>query len=459
MPLVSPLMKYFIIYFSISFIVLLLVLLFFRRKLSWRVWLGVMPFPLSMLMYFASYVGLNFVGKTQVEKQMEKMRQAGIPTDFKEFIPANIDSPDNAAILYEEIFRTTNPFFEKFNKLIPENDDPFNFCTWKAADKAAFTKLLASEESAKIFKLTEEGALKPFAAYHRRYDGIFTSLTEASDQRMLFRYFSLAASYYGSQGDLKKAYSTVNNGFKIVKQLEKEPVRLSYLINVASMAINIGAMDTLLKQYGIDNNDAGMLLKSLEAIDFKKAGIYTQEGEMNLVGRDVMNILKGDYSRIENEEVVKKVFKYISWMMQMVPYQYSDYTRYLKYMQKEIELIKAPYWTVKNEDNKGDKFLKTLNSKFLVMFLGNLLVNLNKHTARIQTETDTAKLTVALHIYKNNHGVFPEKLDVLVPGILKEIPVEPYSGKPFEYKREGDYFKLSSEWMIEKEKISKKHRR
>jgi len=450
MPLISPLMKYVIIYFPIFFIVLLLGLLFFRRKFSWRLWIIVLPFPLLIFMSIISYIAMNYIGREQVKAEFEKMRQAGIPTDFKEFIPSNINSPDNAAILYEKVFRIAEPTFEKLNKLIPEKDNPYNICTWMPADREAFIKLLSSEESSRIFKLVGEGIAKPFAVYHRQYNGILTSLPEASDQRTLFRYFSLAASYYGSHGDLKKAYSILNNGFKIIKQLEKEPVLLPFLINIASMAANIDAMNTLMKQYGIDNNDAKMLLKSLETIDFKKAGIYTQEGEMNLVGGEALNILKGDFSRLGNE----KVYKYFSWIMQLHPYQYSDYRRYLKYMQNEIDQVKAPYWTIeKQDDKKVDKFIKTLNNKFLAILMGMCIpINLSQKTARIQTETDATKLILALHIYKNNHGQFPDKLDALAPEILKEIPLDPFNGKAFEYMNEGRFFSLSSEWLAEKEK-------
>ena len=55
------------------------------------------------------------------------------------------------------------------------------------------------------------------------------------------------------------------------------------------------------------------------------------------------------------------------------------------------------------------------------------------------------KLSLALKIYRIEHGVFPEKLSELVPSILSEIPVDALTGKAFIYLRQGDGFTLEQE--------------
>ena len=43
---------------------------------------------------------------------------------------------------------------------------------------------------------------------------------------------------------------------------------------------------------------------------------------------------------------------------------------------------------------------------------------------------------VALGIWQLEHdGQYPESLDALVPGLLSKLPVDPYSGQPFRYRR------------------------
>jgi len=45
----------------------------------------------------------------------------------------------------------------------------------------------------------------------------------------------------------------------------------------------------------------------------------------------------------------------------------------------------------------------------------------------------------------------PDELKELAPDILKEIPVDPISGKPFEYQKTESSFTISSVWLKEKE--------
>jgi hypothetical protein len=47
---------------------------------------------------------------------------------------------------------------------------------------------------------------------------------------------------------------------------------------------------------------------------------------------------------------------------------------------------------------------------------------------------------LACRLYKSHTGVYPDKLEALVPGILKEVPVDPFTGNPLVYRRNGEGF-------------------
>lgn len=53
------------------------------------------------------------------------------------------------------------------------------------------------------------------------------------------------------------------------------------------------------------------------------------------------------------------------------------------------------------------------------------------------------RTAVALKLYRSLHGAYPEHLDALVPGILPVLPADPVTGRPYEYRKDGDDFKLS----------------
>jgi hypothetical protein len=64
----------------------------------------------------------------------------------------------------------------------------------------------------------------------------------------------------------------------------------------------------------------------------------------------------------------------------------------------------------------------------------------DRGTARYQL----TRVAFALAIYRAEYGEYPERLEQLVPGILPELPSDPFTGRPFVYQRTDDGFRLYS---------------
>jgi len=64
--------------------------------------------------------------------------------------------------------------------------------------------------------------------------------------------------------------------------------------------------------------------------------------------------------------------------------------------------------------------------------------------ATLDAVFETARIGMACKIYKNLHGDFPEDLAELAPEILGTIPVDPFTGHPFIYKKQDSGFMVYS---------------
>ena len=64
--------------------------------------------------------------------------------------------------------------------------------------------------------------------------------------------------------------------------------------------------------------------------------------------------------------------------------------------------------------------------------------------AKFLCAKNLAETGLALKLYKCLHGRYPEKTNALVPEILKTLPLDPYTGKPFQYRLENGEFTLFS---------------
>jgi hypothetical protein len=77
--------------------------------------------------------------------------------------------------------------------------------------------------------------------------------------------------------------------------------------------------------------------------------------------------------------------------------------------------------------------------------------------ARCESELAAMQIQLGLHLFKNKYGAFPDKIEQIAPEFLQSIPLDPVSGKAFEYKKDGVYFTISDDWLKEKLENYKKN--
>ena len=92
-------------------------------------------------------------------------------------------------------------------------------------------------------------------------------------------------------------------------------------------------------------------------------------------------------------------------------------------------------WEALNQEKEPD--LSSVNPDFQKIHLIRIY-------AKFLCAKNLAETGIALKLYQCLHGTYPEKMNALVPEILKTLPRDPYTGKPFQYRLENGNFSLLS---------------
>jgi hypothetical protein len=71
--------------------------------------------------------------------------------------------------------------------------------------------------------------------------------------------------------------------------------------------------------------------------------------------------------------------------------------------------------------------------------------------ALVEATCLASRTGLACRLYKSRTGRYPDNLGALVPGILKEVPIDPFTGKTLVYRREGEGFIVYSLGTNEKD--------
>jgi hypothetical protein len=64
---------------------------------------------------------------------------------------------------------------------------------------------------------------------------------------------------------------------------------------------------------------------------------------------------------------------------------------------------------------------------------------------RFNSTLGATELAVALRRFRIDHGTYPDKLSALVPAYVGGVPIDPFTGQPPVYTRQGTGFHLHAE--------------
>ena len=432
------------------------------KKLKSRKWRLITAMSLLgiILLYFIFYTASNMIGRAQVESRLAEMKALEIPITPDAIIPKPPKNPlENGACFYKAAFAlldADDPWDKlqerevnrKYGYIKIKNNNGicgYNAADWSESGLKRAKKVLNSKHINLVFSLFSQGAEKPYAVYKRQYKDINTPLPRLTHYRSMFRLIAMRSSCDGLAGKADAGYELIRDGYKSIIQFFNEPYLISQLANTICVRINTKALNVLVSKYGISNARAEELLELLNKLDFNQAMELAIEGEAVILNKDIFEgIMKGKYS---SKQLSQEEHLWVN-VFQLWPFLYQDYASALSSCIEVRALFKEPFWKIKKEVQKFRQ--KKTSLMFIAKHLQKAYGFLRIKTARINTEIYAAKLTLALHIYKNNNKHFPEKLEELSPGILKHLPVDPMSGEPFEYKKKGDSFTLDSVWFKER---------
>lgn len=100
--------------------------------------------------------------------------------------------------------------------------------------------------------------------------------------------------------------------------------------------------------------------------------------------------------------------------------------------------------SVKAQDlNTDEIFLEVMKENVFLSVLMPALARVNQIAYRGRTQAHATLVILGVMQYAKEHGQLPQSLDVLVDeGLLKEVPIDPFSDKPLVYRKSDDGFIL-----------------
>ena len=422
-------------------------------------------------------VGMPACGKKELQQGSgPPAKRAAISTTIEELNLPDIPDEQNAASLYREVFALKESLMKKYRKewkYMPlEGTVKWDEIPEEEKEKV-IDLILHDPEFARMYELLEKASgmeciFFPGEKYRENTNVALSELlTVLSDMRGCARNLAEKAKIEAEHGDINKALYFSLIGLKLPKSLSNEALIISQLIRIALDRICMITLEEF-----VDNKEGTIeLYQSIicEIASERRGNIINCGMRRELVlftlpsmshtkalGEAAFELTEERKEEIEERfgkslrdqltedmEKQKKVF--------MEAYQKSGCESIREFFEKQevtfleiipmmLSLTQKPYWQGKEELKIIENAIDSLPDWQLYtrMMLPNIYMYL--HENELDALMGAAETAIANIIYKQKHGEYVDSLDQITPEILQALPIDPFTGKNYIYKKKARGF-------------------
>jgi hypothetical protein len=389
---------------------------------------------------------LNFTEGRRLARTLADLKEKGIPISSKDLAPPCPDE-DNAARLWKA---AENLLIIERQELGILSQAFNNFVIGKALDPAhrdALVAMLARNELP--LRIVREMGGKPCFLYRDREASLVETLIPSAIKMIsAARLLGFDALLMADGGDVPGAIERIRAALRSSPKLAQEGTLLTYLIAVAETRMLSCFLAGVCRGRALDEAILVSLVDELDPTAFRPRLAQSISAERIFSLEWGSDLIKGK-ARVMADE--KRANRLLYWIMR--PVLKAEVIWRLRQYNGWEKIADEPYY-------KQREFLRTDGEssgdgpwyfKITGFQDGGAYGSVFMKQATLEAVLLASRTGLACRLYKSRTGKYPENLDELVPGILKEVPIDPFTGKPLVYRREGEGFIVYSLGSNEKD--------
>jgi hypothetical protein len=304
------------------------------------------------------------------------------------------------------------------------------------------------EENRLAVQVAEQGRRRPKSNWEIDYANDEANFPRLLDVRTLGRVLAASCRVDVDAGRPDQAAEAALAGLAEAASLGGEPPAIIQLIRIAIAREQMACVQGLLER---DQPAAAALTELAMALvenrtpdpihiafigELKHANYVFGQMERGDVGRDVRRYIVNPSPVWAGP---------VRWLCR--PLIRYGRLRYLRRMARMLELQSVPPFARSPSDltawpqTRYPKWWQVVQ-RFDATFIGGGLTLMAEDGYCYMSQLNGAELAVALRRFRLDRGRYPDALAELAPQYLAQVPIDPFTGRPPEYTRQGEGFEL-----------------
>jgi hypothetical protein len=409
------------------------------------------------LLGLAVYLILNLVFSAQLRGTLAELKAKERPMTVAEIAPPPVPDDQNAALLISQAVNLVRP--GQTNSLSPllgilssnvtAQRTPLTLATWSDDQRAEALRAMHAPEMVSLFSLIEQASQRP--GYDNRLDytaGAAMILPNLGPYRNLVRLLAIKVVVEAQEGHPAQALQTIAVALRTNNKLRQEPVLISQLVRLACDQILLETLIMVASTPDLPSESCSPLIQEL-SVRQNETEVWTRtlDAERVFLGMWAFDLILNNPSQISTLEdfadqpVMMKHLPAWAWR----PFLKKDFAVYLQLFEKMRRYFQEPFYVAAAAEIRDQALDKQIPSyALLTRGLFPNLVSVTAKMAEHQARVAVCRVGLALKLYGQRNGRYPETLGALVPEFLDAVPAAPCTGAPLVYRLANNGFILYS---------------
>lgn len=439
----------------------------FPARFLWGIRRGVLVF---VILLAVAHGAATFILGRKVEREIAAIKAKGQPVSFSDLEGPPLPEGENAAVIYEQVFEKTKGIDKRLKLKDPKSGKTVELNFFDVLDpekRSKFPELMvearsATDEFEEVMPMIEEASKRPECRFDLGWekgpDMDFHSLVQS---KTTARLLAVRAYLKATDGDIDEAVRSLELGFALSRLADDQPTIIGLLISSAHIDWTTDGLRESASAGKFTDEQAKSLYEALPKGDRSELASKALMSERVVCGfwafKQESIYGPAHYNTPRYDDRPEPSFKWlrrnrvVGYLFR--PFAYADELLYLNNTSKAVEDVKLPYRELKakglpeREDYvHGGKDDSLPWYAFTTrLFQRDLYVAIASSRDMGDANLNGDLLFLAAIAFKDRFGSYPASLSELRSRLEWEIPQDPFSGKDFGYRQEGDGFTL---WSI-----------
>jgi hypothetical protein len=385
-----------------------------------------------VLLILGAFATFRMMLRHTLDLRLQQTHQAGYWVALDELDEAYVQPPpgQNAADVYQKAF---SAFVEPADvaKQIPAFSADVEYpeaCEPLPPEMLQAMQALVDDNSRTLELLREAAAMEQCRYPIEIRQGYDTLLPHLGSLRRAGRLLAVEARLHIERGEVDAALECIRTAYAAGESLENEPFLVSQLVRTSIEVQAIGEVEWVLSRAQFDGAQLSRLEKILSrgitAEQMQKA--LTAEGG---VGMSVFRM------PVERAQGMYNMPPTVVRLQRASGLSDLDQLAYLDILKEMHALATQPPQERRFADNALDEKVRSLPryclaTRTMVPALGAAFNAIDTLT----THRRLAQAGIAVERYRLANGTLPSTLEELVPAYLDDVPIDPFTDKPIQYR-------------------------